>query len=115
MSVGGCHSIFHKNLKRHCLCERLVPKMLTPENKETRMTPAGDLISIVDQDVEIFNNIVTREETWRLLYVSCEWKAIQSPPQRQSSPSQDQGQGYVRDFLRCSGSCPLNLFQKGVL
>jgi hypothetical protein len=32
------------------LCEHTVPKMLTPEHKETRITLAGDLITIADKD-----------------------------------------------------------------
>jgi hypothetical protein len=35
MSAGSYHSIFHKNLNMHCLCQHLVPKMLTFENIET--------------------------------------------------------------------------------
>jgi hypothetical protein len=35
LSVGSCHSSFCKNLNMSCLCQHLVPIMLTPENIET--------------------------------------------------------------------------------
>jgi hypothetical protein len=38
VSVGSTDCILHKDLKMHCLWQCSVPKMLTPEHKETRMT-----------------------------------------------------------------------------
>jgi hypothetical protein len=43
----------------HYLCQHLVPKLLTPEHKETKMTLAGDLITMPDRDVDVLNNILT--------------------------------------------------------
>jgi hypothetical protein len=37
--------------------------MLTPEYKETLMTPAGDVFTMVDQDVALLNTVITGDET----------------------------------------------------
>lgn len=63
ISVGSVHGILHEDLNMHYVCQHLVPKMPTPEHKETRMTLAGDLITMADQDVDFFNNIITGDET----------------------------------------------------
>jgi hypothetical protein len=44
-------------------CEHLVPKTIYPEYKETRTTLAEDLITMVDQDVDFSNNIITVSAT----------------------------------------------------
>jgi hypothetical protein len=37
--------------------------MLTPDNKEARITLAGDQITMADEDVDIFSNIITVSAT----------------------------------------------------
>jgi hypothetical protein len=54
ISAGRVHNIPHINLNMHYICQHFVPKMLTPGNKETRMTLAGDLITMGEQAVDIF-------------------------------------------------------------
>jgi hypothetical protein len=55
ISVGSVHNILHKDLNMHYPCQDLVPKMQTPEYKDTLMTLAGDIIFIDDQDVDYLN------------------------------------------------------------
>jgi hypothetical protein len=58
ISTGSVYSILHKDMTN--LCQHLVPKMLTPEHKETRMILAED----DDQDdVAFWNHIITQDET----------------------------------------------------
>jgi ribosomal protein S25 len=85
ISVGSCHSILLNELHMHRVCQHMVPKMLSPEQKETRMTLAGDLLTMADQDSNFLNNIITGDETWCFLYdpqtkrQSSEWKSPSSP------------------------------------
>ena len=50
ISVGCVNSILHKHLNMHYLSQKLVPKMLSPDNKETRMNLLGDVMSMVDDN-----------------------------------------------------------------
>jgi hypothetical protein len=56
ISVGSIHSIIHKDWNIHCLCQHLVPKMLTPGHEETRTTLAEDVITMPDRD-DVLDNI----------------------------------------------------------
>lgn len=51
MSVGICNSIIHIELHMHRYCQHMVAKMLSSGKKETRLTLAGGLITIVDQEI----------------------------------------------------------------
>jgi hypothetical protein len=50
ISVGSCHGILPDVMNVQHVCEDVVPRMLTPEQKETRMNSSGDLISIADEE-----------------------------------------------------------------
>jgi len=54
ISVGSCHGILPN--VRH-FCEHLVPRMLSLEQKETRMNISGDLIRMADEENELSNTI----------------------------------------------------------
>jgi len=57
ISVGSCHGVLLEVLNVRHFCEHVVPRMLTPEQKETRMNISGDLISMADEENELSNNI----------------------------------------------------------
>ncbi|GBM16163.1 hypothetical protein AVEN_126434-1 [Araneus ventricosus] len=63
----------------------MVPKMLSPEQKEERVNMCRDLIGMADEDDSFLKKIVTGDETWCFLYdpqtkrQSSEWKAKTSP------------------------------------
>ncbi|KAJ4430931.1 hypothetical protein ANN_19524 [Periplaneta americana] len=81
ISVGSVHNVLHKHLNMHYVSQKLVPKMLSAEQKETRMTLAGDMISMADEDGDFLNKIIAGDETWCNLYdpvpkrQSSEWKS----------------------------------------
>ncbi|KAJ4448728.1 hypothetical protein ANN_00119 [Periplaneta americana] len=68
ISVGSVHNVLHKLLNMHYVSQKLVPKMLSAEQKETRMTLAGDMISMADEDGDFLNKIIAGDETWYYLY-----------------------------------------------
>ncbi|KAJ4432284.1 hypothetical protein ANN_20902 [Periplaneta americana] len=81
ISIGSVHNVLHKHLNMHYVSQKLVPKMLSAEQKETRMTLAGDMISMADEDGDFLNKIIAGDETWCNLYdpvpkrQSSEWKS----------------------------------------
>jgi len=48
ISVGSFHSILRDGLNVHHICEHVVSRMLTPEQKETGTHISGDVISMAD-------------------------------------------------------------------
>ncbi|KAJ4436574.1 hypothetical protein ANN_16607, partial [Periplaneta americana] len=63
ISVGSVHNVLHKHLNVHYVSQKLVPEMLSAEQKETRMTLAGDMISMADEDGDFLNKIIAGDET----------------------------------------------------
>jgi len=45
------------------LCTRFVPHFLTPEQREDRVTSCQDIIAMVDAEKNLFNKIITGDET----------------------------------------------------
>ncbi|KAJ4442216.1 hypothetical protein ANN_12082 [Periplaneta americana] len=76
-----------------------VPRILSQDKRDDRMTICGDLISSADDDPTFLNRIITGDETWRFLYdpqlkrQSATWKTPLSP--RQKKPRQDRSKGKV--------------------
>lgn len=67
LSHGSVHTILHDHLNMHRICLRMVPKMLTDDHKEMRMTAAGEFIDMADRDPDFLKKIVTGDETWCFL------------------------------------------------
>ncbi|KAJ4437155.1 hypothetical protein ANN_17290 [Periplaneta americana] len=99
ISVGSVHNVLHKHLNMHYVSQKLVPKMLWAEQKETRMTLTGDMICMADEDGDFLNKIIAGDETWCYLYdpvpkrQSSVWKSKKSP-RKQTFPS-DTSKGKV--------------------
>ncbi|XP_054709237.1 protein GVQW3-like [Uloborus diversus] len=70
ISLGSVHSILHNDLNMHRVCLHMVPKMLSPEQKEMRVTMSRDLIGMADADDSFLRKIITGDETWCFLYDS---------------------------------------------
>jgi hypothetical protein len=56
--VGNCIGILHDVLNMRSVCQRLVPRMLTPEQKLTRTSSFVELFATVDKDNKLLINII---------------------------------------------------------
>ncbi|KAJ4428902.1 hypothetical protein ANN_25896 [Periplaneta americana] len=109
ISVGSVHNILHKHLNMHYVSQKLVPKMLSAEQKETRMTLAGDMISMADEDGDFLNKIIAGDETWCYLYdpvpkrQSSEWKSKTSPRKQKFPRDTSKGKVMLEVFFDSQG------------
>ncbi|KAJ4444799.1 hypothetical protein ANN_06596 [Periplaneta americana] len=89
--------------------DRQVPKMLSAEQKETRMTLAGDMISMADEDGDFLNKIIAGDETWCYLYdpvperQSSEWKSKTSPRKQKFPRDTSKGKVMLEVFFDSQG------------
>jgi hypothetical protein len=60
--------ILKEDLGKRKLCARFVPHPLTPEQREDRVISCQDIIAMADADRNIFNKIITGDETWCFAY-----------------------------------------------
>jgi len=78
--------ILKEDLGKRKLFARFVPHCLTPEQREDRVTSCQDIIAMAHADKQIFNQIITEDETWCFAYdpdtkrQSSEWVGETSPP-----------------------------------
>ncbi|KAJ4431960.1 hypothetical protein ANN_20569 [Periplaneta americana] len=109
ISVGSVHNVLHKHLNMHYVSQKLVPKMLSAEQKETRMTLAGDMISMADEDGDFLNKIIAGDETWCYLYdpvpkrQSSEWKSKTSPRKQKFPRDTSKGKVTLEVFFDSQG------------
>ena len=55
--------ILKEDLGKRRLCARFVPHYLTSEQREDQLTSCQD-IAVTDADINLFNKIITGDETW---------------------------------------------------
>jgi len=77
--------ILKEDLGKRKLCARFVPRLLSPEQREDRVTSCQDIIAMADADKIFFNKIITQDETWCFAFdpeikrQSSEWVGETSP------------------------------------
>ena len=67
------------------VCAKMVPKLLSDEQKERRKELCLDLLQRIENEPDLLNSIITCDETWIFTYdpetkrQSMQWKATSSP------------------------------------
>lgn len=91
LSIGAraVNEIIHDRLGFSKVCARWVPRQLTPDNKETRLSICSDLFERYDHEGDGFmHRIITGDETWIHQFEpenkrqSMQWRHVTSPPPR---------------------------------
>ncbi|KAJ4436093.1 hypothetical protein ANN_18720 [Periplaneta americana] len=105
VSHGTCYKILCDDLNMSHVTQHSVPRILSQDQRDDRMTICGDLISSADDDPTFLNLIITGDETWCFLYdpqlkrQSATWKTPLSP--RQKKPRQDWSKGKMTKQEYC--------------
>jgi hypothetical protein len=63
ISHGTCHRILSNDLNMSRVTQHSVPRVLTQDQHDDRMSICGDLIDSVDKDGTFLNRIITGDET----------------------------------------------------
>ena len=87
ISIGSVDTILHVHLKMQKVSARWVPRMLTDENKASRVAVCQAMLSR-DKGMKsaFFSSIITMDETWLPMFnpetkrQSAQWKHTESPP-----------------------------------
>jgi hypothetical protein len=68
LSLGLVQSILTEDLGTKCVSVKFVPKLLTVEQKETRLAVARDLLQCAGQDANYMETLITSDESWEYGY-----------------------------------------------
>ena len=75
------------------VCSKMVPRLLTPDQKEIRMNICADILQNIGNDPNLLENIITCDESWFFQYdpeskhQSMHWKSPSSPRQKKARQS----------------------------
>ena len=85
ITIGSCHSIFTNNLGIRQVAAKFVPKLLNFDQKQDRMNIAKELLNSVRNDPNLFQRVITGDESWIYGYdletkaQSIQWKLLHEP------------------------------------
>jgi hypothetical protein len=110
---------------------KFVPRILTPEQKEQRLSISLELCDRVTSDPNFFQNLITGDESWVYGYDpetkvrSSQWKTLNSPRPKKARQSKASVkvmlivffdlEGIVRSEFVPSGTTVNSVYSKGVL
>jgi len=82
---SSCHTILTEKLKMHRVAAKSVPRLLTEEEKQNRVTVSQELLGRSNTDENFLKNVITGYETWVYGYdvetkvQSSQWVGKSSP------------------------------------
>ena len=101
--------ILHDDLGMKKVCAKVLPKILTTEQKERRVNCCADTLENIENNPNFFLNVITCDETWIFQYdpetkrQSMHWKSPQSPRKKKARMSKSKFKAMMIDFFRYPG------------
>jgi hypothetical protein len=92
LSFGSVQSILTEDFGMKHVSAKFVPKLLTVEQKETRLAVARDLLQCADQDTNFMRTIITGDESWVYGYTFITMEAARVSEAKKGTPSLEQGE-----------------------
>jgi len=108
LGKSSVHTILTENLDMKKVCAKIVPKLLTPEQKMRRKECCTDWKTSEESD-EFLERVVTGDESWiydydiELKSQSREWKHKESPRPKKSQKSKAKIKVMLLVFFDCHG------------
>ena len=90
ISKSSCHTVLTEKLKMHCVAAKFVPRLLTEEQKQNRITVSQELLDSSNTNENFLKNVITGDETWVYGYDvetkvhSSQWVGKSSPRPKQA-------------------------------
>ncbi|XP_037802966.1 uncharacterized protein LOC119597463 [Penaeus monodon] len=68
VSVRTVHKGIHDELDMRKICAKSVPKMLSDEQKERRVSDSREMVELINSDPRLLMALVTCDESWIYCY-----------------------------------------------
>lgn len=119
ISVGRTHYILQKVLGMRKLSARWVPRLLTPEQKQKRVSTSDECLKLIQHDPDFYRSFITMDETWLHHYTpetkrqSMQWtgRGELAPKKAKTVPSA--GKVMASVFWDARGIIYIDYLQKG--
>ena len=92
------------------VCAKMMPKLLTPEQKETRLNICVVILKNIENDVKFLENVITCDELWFFQYdpetkrQAMHWKSPSSRRQKKARMSKSRFKAMMI-FFRYPRNC----------
>ena len=109
ISIGSCHSILTQDLGMRRVAAKFVPRLLTDDQKQSRLSGSSDLLQCVEEDPDFLTKIITGDETWVYGYdpetkvQSSVWKTPSSPRPKKARQSRSKVKVMLTVFFDSEG------------
>lgn len=113
------HDIITTELQMRKICAKLVPKVLTDEQKENRVLVSRDLLDRVGSEPGFLDRVITGDESWVFEYdpetkrQSSEWHSPGSPRPRKARMSKSRIKSMLIVFFDSKGVVHKEFLQSG--
>ena len=101
------------------VCSKMVPRLLTAEQKEIRMNICADILQNIENDPNFLVNAITCGESWFFQYdpeskrQSMHWKSPSSPRQKKALQSKSKFKALMIVFFDIRGIVHLDWVLEG--
>ena len=101
--------ILHDSFNMRKVCAKMVPKLLTHEQKESRMNICADILNNIDIDPDFLETVITCDESWFFTYdpetkrQSMLWKSPNSPRTKKAKMSKSKFKAMMIVFFDIRG------------
>lgn len=105
LSYGTVQRIITEDLSMRKVCAKMVPKVLSDEQKELRVEISQEILDCLEEDEHFLDNVITGDETWVFQYdpetkrQSEEWHTAQSPRQKKARMSKSKVKSMLIAFF----------------
>jgi len=102
--------ILREELNMRKVCAKMVPKLLSDEQKDRRKELCLDLLQRIENEPDVLNSIITCDETWVFTYdletkrQLVQWKSTSSPRPKKASMSRSKFKDVLIDFFDIQGT-----------
>ncbi|UYV81463.1 hypothetical protein LAZ67_20001259 [Cordylochernes scorpioides] len=109
MSTFVVHGIVTEDLQMPKVCTKLVPKVLTQDQKELRVLRCQELLDLIQNEPGFLNSVVTGDESWMFEYdpeskrQSCAWHTKSSPRPKKARMSKSRIKTMIIVFFDIRG------------
>ncbi|XP_011859854.1 PREDICTED: putative uncharacterized protein FLJ37770 [Vollenhovia emeryi] len=103
------HTIITEDLAIRKICAKFVPKVLTDDQKQRRVSACEDLLQRVEEDLDFLDNVITGDESWIFEYdpetkrQSAEWHTAASPRPKKARMSKSRVKALLIVFFDVKG------------
>ena len=119
LSKSSVQPILTSQLKMSHVSARWVPRLLTEEEKQVRVSVSKTFLRKVERDSTFLSRIITTDETWVHYYesedkrMSVVWKNHNSPPPKKAKAIKSMGKVMCIVFLDIRGVVLVHMVKSG--